>query len=472
MKYGNLSKLSFVGLIGLCFLTYSCSEDSKVNEEVEPEIPEQSEALSPTEQKKKMESVANQFMAEMPSSDFQEIADLFNDLDQKYDDYEWDTVDEWMDECLDDCKEMLGSSTETEENSYGIYNYIYSDYKALYMLSNFAAHFTAENGEWKYSEAKDLQFIMPDEECVVKLESSGNVKKVYVGNIGEWGDYESYFDDDKGKYVNNDYYDRTQTTIGVPEKITLTLTKEGKNVVKCVVTTDLSGIQDEKFDISKGGLSVTALTELNNGYKVNLSKGDYKGNNSASATLTVSKKDKTLLSMGVAADVTGLPSYNLDAFVSDDLDDDEFEEKFEDANVSKAFVKFDILGKLQVQGTITDVRNFVKKMDQAEDSDTKELDFKSYINQANDLIDINLFYDGTSTTQAYVKLEPFREEGWYDDEFWWEAEPVIYFYDGSSYSTFEAFFNESDFDDVIDKFEELIENYEDMIEDDEYMIEE
>ena len=49
---------------------------------------------------------------------------------------------------------------------------------------------------------------------------------------------------------------------------------------------------------------------------------------------------------------------------------------------------------------------------------------------------------------------------------------MIYFYDGSSYSTFEAFFNESDFDDVIDKFEELIENYEDMIEDDEYMIEE
>ena len=87
------------------------------------------------------------------------------------------------------------------------------------------------------------------------------------------------------------------------------------------------------------------------------------------------------------------------------------------------------------------------------------------MNQANELMNINLFYDGSSTTQAYVKLEPFREEGWYDDEFWWEAEPVIYFYDGSSYSTFETFFNEYDFDNVIDAFEELIEDYEGMIED-------
>ena len=168
--------------------------------------------------------------------------------------------------------------------------------------------------------------------------------------------------------------------------------------------------------------------------------------------------------MGVAADVTGLPSYNLDAFVSEELDDDELEDKFEDANVSKAFVKLDVLGKLQVQGTITDVRGFVRKMEKAEDNETKESAFKSYVSQANELIDINLFYDGNSTIQAYVKLEPFREEGWYDGETWWEAEPVIYFYDGSSYSSLEAFFNEYDFEDVIEAFEELIEDYEDMIE--------
>ena len=462
MKYGNLSKLGMAGLIGLSFLISSCSEENKVNEEVKPEIPEQSEALTPTEQKRKMEDIANQFMAEVPSSDFRGIADLFNDLNQEYEDYEWDNVEDWMEECFDGCKEFLGDTTVTNEGWYDIYNYVYRDYKALYVLSNFAGHFTAESGEWKYTKAKDLQFIMPKHDCVVKLETSVDVKKVYVGNIEDYVDYDN--DYNTYPYIHNEYYDRTQATIGVPEKITLTLTQRGSNVVKCVVTTDLSGIKDEKFDIAKSGLAMTGQIELNNGYKVSLSKADYQGNKSFSCTLIVSKKDKTLLSMGVATDITGLPSYNLDAFVSDEVDDDELEDTFEDANVSKAFVKLDVLGKLQVQGTITDVRGFVRKMEKAEDNDTKESAFKSYVSQANELIDINLFYDGNSTIQAYVKLEPFREEGWYDGETWWEAEPVIYFYDGSSYSSLEAFFNEYDFDDVIDAFKELIEDYEDMIE--------
>ena len=38
------------------------------------------------------------------------------------------------------------------------------------------------------------------------------------------------------------------------------------------------------------------------------------------------------------------------------------------------------------------------------------------------------------------------------------------FYDGSSYSSFEVFFNESDFKKVIDTYEELLDEYEDMIE--------
>jgi hypothetical protein len=78
-------------------------------------------------------------------------------------------------------------------------------------------------------------------------------------------------------------------------------------------------------------------------------------------------------------------------------------------------------------------------------------------------MDINLFYDGGSLVQAYVELESFRDEDW-DGDYYWEAEPVICFHDGSSYSTIETFFNEYDFDDVIDAFEKLLEDYEDMIE--------
>jgi hypothetical protein len=37
------------------------------------------------------------------------------------------------------------------------------------------------------------------------------------------------------------------------------------------------------------------------------------------------------------------------------------------------------------------------------------------------------------------------------------------FYDGSSYSTFSAFFNESDFKAVVDDFKKLLEKYKDLV---------
>ena len=58
-------------------------------------------------------------------------------------------------------------------------------------------------------------------------------------------------------------------------------------------------------------------------------------------------------------------------------------------------------------------------------------------------------------------LEPFAETDW--SYTYWEAEPVIKFYDGSSYSSFEAFFNDRDFKNVIDTFKSLANRYADMV---------
>ena len=94
----------------------------------------------------------------------------------------------------------------------------------------------------------------------------------------------------------------------------------------------------------------------------------------------------------------------------------------------------------------------------AYESDDEEKPFKSYITQANSLIDLNLFYDGKAVKQANVKLEPFVSESWHS-YIYWDAEPVLYFFDGSSYSTFEAFFNDKDFKSVIDTFKGLADKY-------------
>jgi hypothetical protein len=77
-------------------------------------------------------------------------------------------------------------------------------------------------------------------------------------------------------------------------------------------------------------------------------------------------------------------------------------------------------------------------------------------------MDISLFYDGSAAKQAAVKFEPFIDESWGGMTYWY-AEPVMVFYDGSSYSSFEAFFNEIDFRRAIDAFEALAERYADLV---------
>ena len=171
----------------------------------------------------------------------------------------------------------------------------------------------------------------------------------------------------------------------------------------------------------------------------------------------MTKNGKKMIETAISSDISGIPSCNLKAFIDDpeDIDTD-------DINGKNAYVKIDIMGKVQVQGTISDIRKYADYLDKADENDENESKFKSYINQANSLADINLFYDNGSTKQAFMQLESFEENDYYSR--YWYTEPIMKFYDGSSYSSFEVFFNESDFKKVIDTYEELLDEYEDMIE--------
>ena len=424
---------------------------------INPEEPSAGEAMSPASQKEYLDVVAKEFMDETKASDFNAIADLYNYVSDTYtDNYDWDAVGEWGSDIYESLRESLGTiDREQEKSNWGEYNYIYTNYKAVLMASNFTGHFTATNRKWTLTKANDLQFIFNDKngkECVLKLETSGSVKKVYLGNIEEWVDYD--YESSGDQYISNEYYDRTQLTIGVPENIVVTLTQGGNQVVKTTVKVNIGGLTDEKFDISKNELDVSTLVELNNGYKFNFSQIAYNVSSKASASFEMSKNGKSLALVAFSSDLSDIPSCNIDAFVNEDCDDVDFD----NANMKNVYVKLDIIGKVQIQGILSDVRKFADYLDSADANDDSESKYKSYINQANSLLDLNLFYDGKAVKQATVKLEPFISESWGGTTYW-EVEPVLNFYDGSSYSTFEAFFNDKDFKSVIDTFEELADKY-------------
>ena len=426
-----------------------------------PEEPSKNEAMTPLEQKEYLDVIARGFMDKTPASDFNEISKLCNHISNTYtDNYDWDEVGDWGREIFESLKESLGTTDkEQEKDSWGEFNYIYTNYKALVMASNFKGQFKAIGNKWELSKADDLQFIFSDQygkECVLKLETSGNVKKVFIGNIDEWVDYNYDYSNDY--YISNDYYDRTQLTVGVPENIVVTLTQGGSQVVKVTVKLNIGDLSNDKFDLSKNQLTASTLVELNNGYKFNVSQVAYNGNNKTSVSFDMSKNGESLASVAFSSDISGIPSCNIDALVSGNIDADDFN----NSNMKNVYVKLDIMGKLQIQGTLSDVRKFTDYINEASDNDDDEKTFKSFVNQANSLANFNLFYDGKSTKQATVTLEAFEEESWNGMKYWY-MEPMLNFYDGSSYSTFDAFFNDKDFKSVIDAFEKLADNYASLI---------
>lgn len=432
---------------------------------VDPGKPDEDTAMSPTQQKQRMEDVALALMETMPASDFQSLYDLGEYISDTYfDDYDWDNVQEWADDILESLRKATGTHTDTERSPYGsVYNYIYNDYKAVILASNFKGHFTARNGRWTKSEASDLQFIFNDQngqQCVLKLATSGQVKKVHMFNLEDWYDYD-YSKDSKGNYIYNDYFDYTEYTVGVPENIVVTLTRGGKDVVKTTVNINLASISGEEFDLSRNSLTASTKVELENGYVINAKNISYTGNQKASAACFISKRGKDLVTIAIASDISGIPDCNVSAFTETDFDWDDLDT--DNANATNALVKVDVMGRIQCQGVIKEVRQYCEYIEDAYDNDAKASAFKSYLNMANSLADIHVFYDNTSTAQASIHLEPFEDDVW-NGVTYWTAEPVMVFYDGSSYSTFSAFFNEKSFRKVIDAFEDLVNDYEDLAE--------
>ena len=423
---------------------------------VDPVTPDKNEAKTQAEQKEYLQKVAHELMDLTPASDFRELTNLGQYIRETYlEDYDWDNVGDWAADIIETATNSLGTKDRVNVSDYR--TNVYENYKAILIASNFYSHFTAQRGEWVRSDASDLQFLFKDQngkQCVLKVETSGNTKDLYAFNV---------YDRTGEDYTNNTYiryYDRTKCIIRVPENINVTLTQGGSQVVNIAVKINLNSITNEEFDFSKDNLNVSVLVELNNGYKVNFSNIAYQGNSKFSVLFELTKNGKSLISMSAASDLSGIPSVNVGAFSEKEFDMDNY--YTDDANAKNAVVKIDVLGKVQVQGTCSDVRKFSDYLQKSDDYEYQESNFKSYINQANALIDLNVFYDNSAVKQATIKLEPFQKTK-YDGRTKWEFEPVMVFYDGSSYSTFSAFFNEDDFKSVVDDFEKLMEKYEDLV---------
>lgn len=397
--------------------------------------------LDSESQKLKLQATAQKFMKEVPADEMRnlsQLADYVNDAYINNSKFSNDVVTDWFEKLIDS---NLSPDGKKDFNNYWSEEY----YKRIIELSQFKGKFVAGKEGWTKSNADDLQFEFKDQNgitCVLTLKTSGKTAKVYVGET--WGDCYS----EKIEGVDGEYWKWTDVIeknyVYVPEHITTTLLQGGNTLVSAEVNIDHSQFSGPEYDLSKDAVSTNATVKINNYVWVVDRAAHNSKEGSAYVKGSMSKAGKTLVSFEASAADTKL------------------DEDGELLQGGAAKVSVNILDEVQIKGTCSNVKTFADYMDKADRNDENESQFKSYVNQANSLLNLGIYFNGGSMRQAKVQLECF-EDG-YANWKYWTYEPVLVFDDNSTYSTFTAFFNETSFREVINSFEDLVRSYEKLIE--------
>lgn len=434
--------LALTLVLGVPTMLSSCGDDEpdsieKPNNPDTPNTPgdnNQGETkLDSESQKLKLQATAQEFMKEVPADEMRNLSQLADYVNDAYIDnrnFSNDVVTDWFEKLID--------SNLSLDAKYWSEEY----YKRIIELSQFKGKFVAGKGGWTKSNADDLQFEFKDQNgitCVFTLKTSGKTAKVYVGET--WGDcYYEEVDGSYGKWV--DVIEKNY--VYVPEHITTTLLQGGNTLVSAEVNIDHSQFSGPEYDLSKDAVSTNAKVKINN-YVWVVDRAAHNGKEgSAYVKGSMSKAGKTLVSFEASAADTKL------------------NENGELLQGGAAKVSVNILDEVQIKGTCSNVKTFADYLDKADQFVENESQFKSYVNQANSLLNLGIYFNGGSMRQAKVQLECF-EDG-YAYEKYWTYEPVLVFDDNSTYSTFTAFFNEISFREVINSFEDLVRSYEKLIE--------
>ena len=442
------------------FIACSSDDDSEGgNNNKKEKIAE--DPLSPEDQKERLEQAALDLAAELPASDFEEVAALGAYTVRTYGPrYDWDNVGDWVEDSFYDLVAAVTPKVKTESDTYegdgytDISNDIYKNYKLVIAASNFTGEFTAEEGEWVQTNEEDVDYLcfyfkdQNGEDCSLKLETSKKTTSLFIGEFEKYDGREEENDYENNIYTYNYYYNQYNITAKVPEHAVLTLTQGGVVVAQLNLDVNLSGLSNNAFNLASSNVTVActlAFPTSGPGYTIGFSKIAYSGNKKASVVFSLTKEEATLLSLAVAGDVSGLPSYKLG--VSEGKPD------VSEVNGKNVVVEIDVMGEVQLYGSLSNVMGFVEAIGNAKKNKADETNFKKYMEQANKMMSVGLYYDGEEGKQADFQLAAFGKSSK------WEMVPTIYFYyDESSYAITD-YFSAENFETVITTYKEMAQEY-------------
>jgi archaellin len=380
------------------------------------------ETLEPDQQKQKLEQVATKVLNLLPASEFEDVMDICakalgdgeSTFEEGYDISELEGV--W-----EDMEEDFFSYQEISDTEVRIFLYLF--------FSNCTG--VVEFGEHKatYKKSSETKVIYYEEDGT-KWEVEITPKKLKEVYLGEWLD--SYYDYEDVWY--KEYYN---VTVEVPGSLSASIKRNGKTFAAASFSIDHNFGKDG-IDLEKDHITLSCELQFDD-LKFNVSKAMYNAKSGdIEFSASIYKGDIFVCSVRFSGNGT----YDL-AEDGDLLDWDA--EGFEFST--------NLLGEIQIKGNCTDA---VKLAEYADSYFESESELERVVNNINSIIEINVYYDGTSAKQAAIEMEPMVEKDSYGYYYW--IEPVIVFNDGSRYLFYE-YFDEDDFSYLIQKFERMIENY-------------
>ncbi len=399
----------------LSFALFSCSDDDPKGGDNF-----QGNKLTPQENKAKMEQIGQELIGKINSSDHQELITTIDNFLLLADEGGlFEEEDEWTEADSYYGKETLRTirriCSKTDLGKTIRFSDVGSE---LYRASDFYAIYTYKNGEWlKTSSDKTLEFHFTSNKqaAIIKISCSGKETQINI-------------EEDK---------------LLIPEQAKLTITVSEKELCKLTV--------DNSIDLN--AKKTSANVELSaSGYI-------FKANAVVNAkvltcSFNLSKGNETLISADTQ--VTATKNYTEEV---ENLEEIENPEEM----LSAAVANLSILGQINAKVSCSDIQAMCKELDANDiQSESHQSGNENEAKIINKYSKGELRYSGSDDLIATVEMQAFSESenyGDYHDEYWYTEPVLIFAVDDSRYS-FENYFDEVTFGDLINSAENLYKQYE------------
>ena len=332
-------------------------------------------------------------------------------------------------------------------------------YKYAIKAAAFNGRYVLENGVWKKYDGNSLKAEFQDDkgrQCVLTVTTSGDTKKVII-----YEENEAHYRYDSNWNPIETYEEQNIYEAEIPSHIECVLTQGGSQLVNIVVNIDLSKLTaGQKVNLSRNSLSFDCTANFTGVAKIT-TNASYVAQGTSSVNFVVEKNGKQILKAEATSqsNLSGAP---------EEIDDDQLKK------VTNTKLYLDILGKVQIEGTCSNIGSLIDALDEANHDDENEQRVRQYVNQANQLLQANVYYNGNfNIVRANLLFDVDYEENIYWDYYnnkenrWTEYFPTtsIRFADGSSYFM-TNYFTEDAFKSLVDMFNDLTDRVEKQIDKD------